>query len=113
MEMRLEHADSTASSEFSGRTAALNVGGADLGKRIARTSASSSTRRGRIDTARHRNSRWAYSRFSSSMPSKVRPYVSSNVFGKSSNTLVILAGNARHSLSTWQTTQRNLQNHVM
>jgi hypothetical protein len=31
MEMRLEHADSTASSAFSGRQAALNVGGAALG----------------------------------------------------------------------------------
>ena len=112
MEMRLEHADSTASSAFSGRQAALNVGGAALGNRMARTSASSSTRRGRIETARHRKSRWAYSRFSSSIPSRLRPYVSSNVFGKSSNTLRILAGNVRHSLSTWHTTQRNLRDHV-
>src|SRR6266576_1898523 len=112
MEMRQEHADSTASSAFSGRQAALNVGVAALGNRMARISASSLTRRGRIDTARHRKSRCAYSRFSSSMPSRVRPYVSSNVFGKSSNTLLILAGNVRHSLSTWHTTQRNLHDHV-
>jgi hypothetical protein len=112
MDMRLEHADSTASSAFSGRQAALYVGGAAFGNRMARTSASSSTRRGRIDTARHRKSLWAYSRFSSSMPSRVRPYVSSNVFGKSSNTLFILAGKVRHSLLAWQTTQRNLHYHV-
>src|SRR6266567_5629761 len=112
MEMRLEHADSTASSAFCGRQAVLNLGSAALGNRIARTSASSATRRGRIETARHRKSRCAYSRFSSSMPSRVRLYVSSKVFGKSSNTLLILAGNVRHSLSNWQTTQRNLEDHV-
>src|SRR6266852_9286155 len=110
--MRLVHADNTASSAFSGRQAALNVGGAALGNRMARTSASSSTRRGQMDTARHRKSRWAYSRFSSSLPSRVRLYVSSNVFGRSSNTLLILAGNVRHSLSAWQTTKRNLQDHA-
>jgi hypothetical protein len=110
--MRLEHAEITASSAFTGRQAALNVGSSVLSNRIARISASSSTRRGRIDTARHRKSRCAYSRFSSSISSSVRPYDSSNVFGKSLNTLRILAGNVRRSLSTWQTTHRNLQHHV-
>ena len=110
--MRLEHADITASSAFSGRQAALNVGIAFPLNRTARISASSSTRRGRIDTVRHRNSRRAYSRFSSSIPSRERPYVSSNVFGKSFNRLRMFTGNVQRSLSTWQTTHRNLQDHV-
>src|SRR5258708_34288852 len=109
MAMRLEHADIDASYALSGGQAALNVGGAALGRRTAKTSASSSTRRGRMDTTRHRKSRWAYSRFSLSMPIRVRSYVLSNDSGKSSNTFRILAGKVRHSLSTWQTAQRNLQ----
>ena len=112
MEIRLEHAETTASSALSGRQAALNVGNSVFSNLIARISASSSTRRGRIDTVRHWKSRCAYSRFSSSIPSSVRLYVSSNVFGKSFNTLRILAGNVRHNLSIWQTTQRNLQYNV-
>ena len=112
MEMRVEHAEITASSAFSGRQAVLNVGCSALSNRTARISASSSTRRGRIDTVRLRKSRCAYSRFSSSMPSRVRLYVSSNVFGKSFKTPRILAGKQRRSLSTWQMTHRNLQGHV-
>src|SRR5260370_2787612 len=112
MVTRLEHADITASCALCGREGGLNAGGAALGNRTAMTSASSSTRRGRMDTTRHRKSRWAYSRFSSSIPIRVRSYVSSNVFGKSSNTFRILAGKVRHSLSILHTAQRNLQHHV-
>ena len=104
--------DITASSALSGRQAGSNVGIDVPLNRTARTSASSSTRRGRIDTVRHWKSPWAYSRFSSSMPSRERPYVSSNVFSKSFNTLRMLTGKVRRSLSTWQTTNRNLRHHV-
>src|SRR6266852_4392811 len=79
---------------------------------MARTSASSSTRRGRMDTVRHRKSRCAYSRFSSSMLSNIRLYDSSNVFGKSFKTFRILEGNVRSSRSAWWTTHLNLQDHV-
>src|SRR6266403_1939707 len=46
------------------------------------------------------------------MPSRVRSYVSSNVFGRSFKTFRILAGRVRHRLSTWQTAHRNLQDKV-
>src|SRR5882757_1964946 len=46
------------------------------------------------------------------MPCSVRLYVSSNVLGKSFRTFRILAGSVRHSLSTWQTIHRNLQDYV-
>jgi hypothetical protein len=65
-----------------------------------------------VDTARHRKRRRAYFRFSLSMFSNVRSYVSSKLFGNSSKTLWILAGKLRRSLSIWQTTQRNLPHHV-
>ena len=89
-----------------------NVGVAALSKRTAKISASSWTRRGRMETVRHWKRRWAYSRFSSSMPSSVRLYVSSRLFGKSSKTLRMPAGKQRRSLSIWHTTHRNLCDHV-
>ena len=110
--MRLEHADITASSVFSGRQSGLNIGVAVAPNRTAKISASSSTRRGRMETVRHRRSRWVYSRFSLSTPNSVCSYVSSKLSGRSSSTLRMLAGKVRHSLSIWQTTHRNLQDHV-
>jgi len=67
METRLEQADNTASLASTGRQYGLNVGVAALSKRTAKISASSWTRRGRMETVRHWKRRWAYSRFSSSM----------------------------------------------
>jgi len=110
--MRLEHTETIVSSGYAGRRPVLSVGSASSSNRIARISASSSTRRGRGDSMIHRKSRCAYSRFSSSIPNRVRLYVSSNVFGKSSKTFRMLAGRVRRSLSTWQTIQRNLRDHV-
>src|SRR5579863_8899109 len=75
-------------------------------------SASSSTRSGRMDTARHRKRRWACSRFSLSMPNNVCSYVSSKLSGKSFKMPRILAGKQRRSLSSWHTIQRNLSHHV-
>jgi hypothetical protein len=106
--MRLEHADNTASSASSGRKSLLNEGGPVASNWTAKMSASSSTRSGRMDTKRHLNKRCAYSRFSLSMPNNVCSYVSSKLSGRSARALRILAGKLRRSLSTWQTTQRNL-----
>src|SRR6267142_3750887 len=65
-----------------------------------------------METVRHWKRRWAYSRFSSSMPSSVRLYVSSRLFGKSSKTLRMPTGKQRRNLSIWHTTHRNLCDHV-
>ncbi len=112
MAMRLEHAEKTASSASGGRQSASNIGDSSSSNLTARMSASSSTRSGRMDTARQRKRRCAYSRFSSSMLDSMCSYVSSKPFGKSFKMLRILAGKLRRSLSIWQTTHRNLGHHV-
>src|SRR5216684_7353184 len=61
-----------------------------------------------MDSARHWKRRWAYSCLSSAMPSSIRSYVSSKLFGNSFKARRILDGRQRLRTSSWQTAQRNL-----
>src|SRR5258708_40183385 len=79
---------------------------------IARTSASSSARSGRMGSARHLKSRCAYACLSRGIPSSMRSYVSSKLVGNSSRKRRITHGKQRRRASSWQTIQRNLHYHV-
>ena len=106
--MRLEQAESTASSVYSGRQPFIRSGVVSDSNRIARTSASSSIRRGRKETTSHRNRRCACFHFSSGISNNVRSYVSSSVVGSSFRICRMLEGKHRRSVSNWQNTHLNL-----
>jgi hypothetical protein len=108
MAMRLEHAESTASSVSSGRQPSIRSAVVSDSNRIARTSASSSIRRGRKEATSHRNRRCACFHFSSGISNNVRSYVSSSVVGSSFRIRRILEGKHRRSVSNWQNTHLNL-----
>ena len=107
--MRLEHAESTASSALFSCQPVSNWGSTSPSNRTARISASSSTRSGLTDTERHWKSRCANFHFSSSIPSNVCSYVASNVFGKLSKVPRILEGKHRRRFSNCQYTHLNLK----
>src|SRR6266581_6682551 len=107
-ETRLEQADSTASSWSSHRQSAINFGIPPVLKSNARTSASSSTRSGRLATARHCKSRYACSPFTLLISFRIRLYVSSSDLGNSSRVRRRLVGKQCRRTSNWQKTHRNL-----
>src|SRR6266702_3165527 len=107
-ETKLEQADSTASSWSSHRQSAINLGIPPVLKSNASSSASSSTRSGRVATARHCKSRYACSRFALLISFRIRLYVSSNDLGNSSRIRRRLVGKQCRRTSNWQKTQRNL-----
>src|ERR1700761_4651207 len=108
METKLEQADSTASSGSSQRQSAINVGVLPALKSNASTSASSSTRSGRLATARHCKSRYACSPFALLISFRIRLYVSSSDLGSSSRIRRRLVGKQCRRTSNWQKTHRNL-----
>src|SRR6266702_3388139 len=108
MVTKLEQADSTASSWSSQRQSAINFGIPPLLKSNASTSASSSTRSGRLATARHCKSRYACSRFALLISFRIRLYVSSSDLGNSSRIRRRLVGKQCRRTSSWQKTHRNL-----
>src|SRR6266702_6240613 len=107
-ETKLEQADSTASSWSSHRQSVINFGITPVLKSNASSSASSSTRSGRLATARHCKSRYAYSRFALLISFRIRLYVSSNVLGNSLRIRRRLVGKQCRRTSNWQKTHRNL-----
>ena len=108
-ESNVEHVDSTASRGSSRRQSSRNFGICPALKSNARSSASSSTRRGRQTTATHKNSLRANSQFVSLISHNVRSYVPSNVAGNSSRACRIRPGRQLLRYSSWQYTHRNLQ----
>src|SRR6266702_6155685 len=107
-ETKLEQADSTASSWSSHRQSAINFGIPPALKSNVSTSASSSTRSGRLATARHCKSRYACSRFALLIPFRIRLYFSSSDLGNSSRVRRRLVGKQCRRTSNWQKTHRNL-----
>ena len=109
MEIKQEHDDRSACSWSSHRQPVFNVGiSSPTSKSTARTSASSSTRSGRVATTRHCNKRRALSMFGFLISRSTRSYVSSNDFGNSSSVRRTLDGKQCRRVSSWQNTQRNL-----
>src|SRR6266702_113808 len=110
-EIKLEQADSTASSWSSQRQSVINFGIAPV-KSNASTSASSSTRSGRVATTRHCKSRYACSWFAILISFRIRLYVSSSDLGKSSRIQRRLVGKQCRRTSNWQKTHRNLFEYI-
>src|SRR5258708_38001609 len=111
METRVEHAESTASSGFSGRQSSTRCVALEPNS-IANISASSSARSGRIAATRPWKSRWACCHFCLGMLCRIRSYVSSRVVGNSFRAFRILGGMHRRRLSSWQYAHRNLSSIV-
>ena len=108
MIIKLEHADITASSGCSQRQPRFSFGIPSVLKPIARTSAISSTRSGRIATARLCSNRRACTWLCFPISLSIRSYVLSRLSGNSSMTRWMLDGRACCRTSNWQITQWNL-----
>src|SRR5712672_29888 len=108
MAIKLEHVEDTASSGSAGRQTSSYFGTGPSSNAIAKISASSSTRSGRKDSARHAKRRRAKSWLDPGMPCKMRSYVSSKPSGMLSRARRIAEGKVFIRACSWQTIHRNL-----
>ena len=109
MVIKLEQDNRSACSWSSHRQSGFSLGiPSEPSRSTARTSASSSTRSGRVAATRHCNKRRELSLFGFLISRSTRSYVSSNDSGNAPSVRRRLDGKQCCRVSSWQNTQRNL-----